>query len=76
MFAGLVALHDNGAIGATIGATQEERSSVLIETAVTHLFENPPETVDLTNFRFLDVDGYPVLEIVAGSCTFVPEARK
>ena len=69
-FGGLVAVHDNGAIGVTVGSVSEVPSSELLSALVVRNFDVPPETIPWRHFRFLDLDGGAMFEVVAEACFF------
>jgi hypothetical protein len=66
------AMHDNCAIGVTIGSANQSKESELIARVVQHQFDEPPKSMNLRHYQFLDLDDNPVLEVVAESCSFTP----
>jgi hypothetical protein len=70
VFEGFVAVRDNDSVGSTIGSTSETIASELISSVLRHIYEEPPESIGLTHYRFLDVDDFVVFEVVARECSF------
>ena len=66
-----LAVRDNASIGVTLGSVKQNHSSELIMEVVAHQYGKPPETIDLSHYQFLDLDDFPILEIVAKSCSFL-----
>jgi hypothetical protein len=66
------AVHDNAAIGVILGSVKQHQSSELLRQVVVHQFEKPPQNIDLQHYQFLDLDDYPVFEVVAKACSFFP----
>ena len=71
VFEGLVGIQDAGAIGVTVGSSCEAPSSDLVASLIRRHFERPPETLDWKHFRFLDVEGGALFDVVARSCSFL-----
>jgi hypothetical protein len=69
VFEGFVALHDNSAIGVTVGSASQANSSDLLNVIASRRFERPPQPLSWKHFQFLDLDDTPMLEIVAHSCS-------
>lgn len=68
-----VVMHDNGAIGMTLSSAKEIGDSPLIADVLGRLYDNPPGECALVHYQFLGVDGNPVLEVVAKSCSIACE---
>ena len=67
VFEGLVGMHDNSAIGVTVGSVTEQMASPLVDALIRRRFEVRPEGLQWTHFQFLDLDDQPMFEIVAES---------
>lgn len=70
VFDGLVGVHDNSAIGVTVGSLTEKESSEFVDAFVQRRFEHAPEGLRWKHFQFLDLDDQPLFEVVAESCSF------
>ena len=65
-FKDLLALSDLG-VGDISGFSEETEATPFFVTAVLRHFENPPTVNQYRQFRAYDLDGNPVLEIVAST---------
>ena len=75
VFEGFVGLRDHGALGATIGCTRELPSSDFINELTARVYERPPLSTGWTHYQFLDLDDFPVFEVLAERCVFSASRR-
>lgn len=69
-FEDAVASCDIGAIGPVIGGVRKRSCSELMAEFLRRKYESGPERVNLAEFELADLDGNPVLRVVARSCRF------
>jgi hypothetical protein len=70
VFEGVVAVHDDGAMGAIVGFASRSVSSDLLVSMIGRNFEVPPEISEYQSFRFVDLDDKTMFEVIAHSCLY------
>lgn len=69
IFEGYVGLRDNGAVGVIAGGMTERIESDFLKLLSDRLYEVPPADSKWRQFKILDLDDQPMLEVVAESCS-------
>ncbi len=69
IFEGFVGLRDHCAIGVEVSEVVTKDASEYIDFLTRRLYVEAPADFRLRHFQFLDLDGEPMLDIAAASCT-------
>jgi hypothetical protein len=71
LFDDFFGVHDNTAIGITVGALVEKTSSDLLTHLIGRSYVVAPADLNWRHFQFLDVDDQAIFEVVAISASFL-----